>query len=271
MDHFIGSRPTSSTWVIGDVHGCIHTLKKLIDRIDAIQPDSHFIFVGDLVGKGPHSKEVLHQVQNMDKRSTVVLGNHDLHLLAVHRGISSQRTGDRFDPVLNCKDTDWQNWLANSPLIHIPDIESDKRWIVSHAGFHPNWSIEQALQHGNRISESILGENWDWYRNPDDPVGIAANILTRMRTLMPDGNPDLDFTGPPQKISNNAKPWYQFPSEIGKTHNTISGHWAALGLHAEEPHFCIDTGCVYGGSLTGFELESARIEKVPRQKLDETE
>ena len=260
--------PATTTWAIGDVHGCVNTLVALLSRIESIDTDPKYLFVGDLVGKGPSSIEVLELVYQLAEKAVVVLGNHDLHLLAISHGIVKQRPGDFLDPVLGCSTWDWRGWLENRPLVHLPAIAGDRPWIMTHAGIHPDWSIEGTVQRGELLSDAIVRQNWDWYRNEKTPIGYVAQILTRMRTLEPDGTPEIEFTGGLDEISNQSKPWFQFPSVVGCTHNTISGHWAALGHHHHGPHHCIDGGCVYGGSMIGLKLETAQLVQIPRLATD---
>lgn len=259
----------TASWAIGDIHGCAHTLKALMAEIESIDPTASYLFVGDLVGKGPHSLEVLELVKELADRAVLVLGNHDLHLLAVRRQIVPPRPGDQLDQVLQCSSWDWDSWLRDSPLVYQLPTSNGRPWIATHAGIHPTWTLQETIRQGQLVSEGLSEDNWHWYRNEATPAGYAAQILTRMRSLQLDGTPITEFSGSLDEIEEPARAWFQFPGVVGAEYNTVSGHWAALGLHHHGPHFCIDAGCVYGGSLVGLNLETEQIIEIPRHEDDQ--
>ena len=268
MDSDIDPIDANTTWAIGDVHGCIHTLESILEQIESIDSRPRYLFVGDLVGKGPYSLEVLQRVHQFGDRSEVVLGNHDLHLLAVSHNVTQPRTGDQLDPVLTCLDWDWRGWLESRPLVHVAHPDGDRPWIMTHAGIHPHWSVEDTIGNGEILSDAIRHGHWDWYRNKSTPIGWAAEILTRMRALSPEGVPLLEYTGKLAGIPEPDRAWFDFPGKSGQSHDTVSGHWATLGYHQRGPHHCIDGGCVYGGSLLALRLEDKKLLQVARFPQD---
>lgn len=266
LDSKLQPEVSRSTWAIGDVHGCVHTLERTLEEIESQDPGSSFLFVGDLVGKGHFSLETLELVHRLG--SELVLGNHDLHLLAVSHGFAKPRVGDHLESVLSCTEWNWRDWLESRPLVHLPVTTSSRPWIMTHAGVHPHWSVDELVRQGELLSKAIRERKWDWYRNTSTTAGYAAEILTRLRTLGPEGDPDGEYTGGLVDIPATNRAWFDFPVISGQTHDTVSGHWAALGYLQRGAHHCIDDGCVYGGSLIALRLEDKQLIRVPRLPED---
>ena len=264
------------TWVIGDVHGCHATLSQLLESLHKSDPACHFVFVGDLVGKGPSSLEVLKTVYSLGDRAEVILGNHDLHLLAIHAQVATARAGDHLEECLQHtaiaqpKPWDWPRWLAEKPLALVVDEPSGSPWLVVHAGLHPQWSVAEVMTRAMRLSQRIRSGDWSWYRNPTDPDGVTAAYLTRVRGLKKDLSLADQWTGAPDSCPPTVTPWFQVEDRATREHATITGHWAALGLVRHQKHVSIDTGCVYGGALVALSLQSGvtrRIECLPEDRI----
>ena len=266
------------TWVIGDVHGCHSTLKKLLDSLLEIDPDSRFVFVGDLVGKGPASLEVLKTVDSLGDRAQVILGNHDLHLLAVHAQVAKSRPGDLLEPCLEEAEPSppsswcWVRWLEQKPLALLQSDSTGTPWLLVHAGVHPQWSVAEVLIRAESLSHRLRSGDWSWYRNITDPDGYTAAILTRLRGFNADLSLADQWTGHPSSWPPSVTPWFQIENRLTREHASVSGHWAALGLVRHEKHISIDAGCVYGGDLVAFSLAGGRTHRIaclPEDRIDQ--
>ncbi len=254
-----------ATWIIGDVHGCIGTLKRLLKRIAFDPGRDRVIQVGDLANKGPGTLEVLRWAKDLGDRFRMVLGNHDLHLLARAAG-RTRRKEDTLDLVLHAPDRDaLLQWLALQPLI----LRMGETVIV-HAGFMPSWSLAEAEKMA-RECETVLrsGGIGDLYArrkivwSPDleglEQTAAALGVLTRIRTVRPDGRPLFGYWGPKEGAPKKAKPWFENSTIVDEGCTTVFGHWATLGVFHGPGAICLDSGCVYGGSLSAMRLEDGWI------------
>jgi bis(5'-nucleosyl)-tetraphosphatase (symmetrical) len=258
-----------ATWIIGDIHGCFETLERLLDRIQFDRDRDRVIQVGDLVNKGPMSLEVLRWAMGLGDRFQMVLGNHEIYLLARAAGFR-RRKEDTLDGVLDAPDRDaLVSWLQGQPLV----LRVGKTIIV-HAGFMPAWSLtgaealaeecEKALQ-GGKIAELHERRKIVW---SDDLEGLertaaALGVMTRLRTVRTDGSPLFGYWGPLEKVPEGVKPWFE-ESEIPAPGSTVVfGHWATLGIFFASGAICLDSGCVYGGLLSALRVEDGKIEQVP--------
>lgn len=253
------------TWAIGDVHGCFRTLKKLLRRIDFDPSRDQLWLTGDLVNRGPNSLGVLRWARELSDRLTTVLGNHDLHLLAVAEGVAPSRAKDTLEGVLGARDRDeLLEWLRKRPL-----AVRQGRFLLVHAGLLPEWSAAVAIRIArsleDRLRSSSSGELLWSYRS-----GSSANTfelsslraLTQLRMLDAAGRPVAGYAGPPEEGPPGAIAWYDHPERRSRTHTVLCGHWAALGLRIRPDLFALDTGCAWGGRLTAVCLEEGRIEQV---------
>ena len=247
-----------ATWVIGDVQGCHATLRRLLERI-AFDPRADRLWlVGDLVNRGPASLDVLRWARDLGDRATVVLGNHDLHLLARGLGVAGPKKTDTLDEVLAAPDRDeLLAWLRERPLLH---REGDV--VMVHAGLLPEWTVEEAEALARELERVIRGPAaGELLARPrraaarrreaglDDPARrqFALLGLTFLRTVGPDGAPDFEFSGPPMKAPPGQLPWFVVPGRRGDDLTVAFGHWAALGLNLGRRHLALDSACVWGG------------------------
>lgn len=256
-----------STYVIGDIQGCFITLKRLLDRLDFERGRDRLWLVGDLVNRGPDSLSVLRWSMELVEEgvATTVLGNHDLHLIACAEGVRSPRRGDTLDAVLEAPDRDALcEWLASRPLLY---RESDR--VLVHAGLLPRWSLAEAERLASEASRAMgdrerrlpLLEALYGKRKGDQELRATFEVLTRIRTISETGELS-DFSGPPSEVPEGMRPWF----ELGTWMETIVfGHWAALGLHLSERFIGVDTGCVWGGSLTAVRLEDRTVFQEPSE------
>ena len=262
-----------SHYAIGDLQGCFRSLQALLSKIDFDEARDHLWLVGDLVNRGPGSLECLRFVSRLGKRATVVLGNHDLHLLAVAEGLSKVGKRDTIQPILDAPDRDeLLAWLRRQKLLHVED-----NFLMVHAGMLPQWSLSQALALAGEIEALIRGptrraflkamyggepRRWDDALTGDARHRIVTNALTRMRILGKNNELDLEFKGELASIPTGCVPWFtkRHPSLADKT--IIAGHWSALGLYITPNFIGLDSGCAWGHQLTALRLEDRAIFQV---------
>ncbi len=260
-----------ATWAIGDVHGCYRSLRLLLRR-RAIAPGDRLWFVGDLVNRGPRSLEVLRFVADLGDRATVVLGNHDLHLLARAAGVTEARKHDALDRLLAARDADaLLGWLAARPLL----VREGERLLI-HAGLLAEWTARGAERRARRAERALSGRQRLSYlkkyrprkerralpRAVDREVLDDLRVFTLLRTVSLTGSPRYDFTGPPRQRPRGSFPWFDLPWRRSARIEIVCGHWAALGLVVRDDLIALDTGCAWGGALTAIRLDDRRIEQV---------
>lgn len=255
-------------WVFGDIQGCAQALKNLLARPEL--QNGELWFAGDLVNRGPDSLGALRQIIALGARAKVVLGNHDLHLLAVAAGVRKQSKSDTLSAILNAADaSELIDWLRHRPL-----MVRARQHVLVHAGILPAWTIDQAEQLAHEIEAALQGPNWrqamhDLYGEKpliwnDNLTGskrmrIIVNALTRMRFCKEsDGSLDFEQKGKPKTI-NGLRPWFEIPGRRDPNETIVFGHWSALGLKIRPDVICLDTGCVWGRSLTALCLQDHRI------------
>jgi bis(5'-nucleosyl)-tetraphosphatase (symmetrical) len=254
-------------WAIGDVQGCCDELEELLQRIRFSTERDQLWLVGDLVNRGPRSLHTLRLVRSLRHNALCVLGNHDLHLLAVALVGSKLRKSDTLNDVLTAPDRDALiEWLLHLPLAHYEAHAGD---LLVHAGVAPQWSaaltmelareVEQALRRNPRgVLSAMYGDEPDYWQptlSGMDRLRFAVNVLTRMRFLTPDGHIDLKQKGRPDCAPRHLIPWFRSPRRDTTALRIIFGHWSALGLHREHNLLGLDTGCVWGGTLSAANLD----------------
>ena len=254
----------SDAWIIGDVHGCRETLKVLLKRIDALHGDAHRVFIGDLVGKGPDSFGVMQDLMDQSYRTTVTLGNHDLHLLGCRRNAAQPRASDMTEPLLQLpQGHPWESWLAGQPYvceIHSGTDEEPRRYRMVHAGIHPSWDDRELQSRLEALTSATRGSDWNWYQQRKGPLWESASTLTRIRCLnRRDLKADFDFTGTPEEADGSLIPWYEALPDGPDCPTYVFGHWARLGWREGLGGHCVDTACVYGGSLTAFQPLTGKV------------
>lgn len=259
-----------ATYAIGDIQGCYDELEALLARIGFDRDRDRLWFVGDLVNRGPKSLEVLRYVKALGEASVVVLGNHDLHLVAQHEGFEKKRKDDTFTDVLGAPDAkELVDWLRARPLMHVED-----GWAMVHAGLLPNWTIAKALSLGREVQDALRAPNYrDFLANmygskPSawsdslagwDRLRVIVNAMTRMRFCKPDGEMDVQTTGKTPRAG--FKPWHETRTRAEQ--QIVFGHWSTAGLQLNERVAGIDTGCIWGGQLTALRLEDRWLAQVP--------
>lgn len=252
---------TAATWAIGDVHGCYRTLRKLLKKIGFAKSEDRLWFTGDLVNRGPRSLEVLEWAADHDWRIESVLGNHDLHLLALAFGVTEERPRDTLRPILkSSRQVPLLDWLRRRPLA----VGSPARLMV-HAGLLPSWTAEETLSIAARLEGRLRGEHAAQIlaalRRKGTPYEEetaevrALRVLAFVRALRADGELCREFTGPPEEAPKGCSPWFDVAGRASAGTEIVFGHWASAGFRQGENYLALDTGCVWGGELTAVRLD----------------
>jgi bis(5'-nucleosyl)-tetraphosphatase (symmetrical) len=266
-------------FAIGDIQGCMDSLERLLALLEqnaglqlASGRDALWL-VGDLVNRGPRSLDVLRWARAHEPTVTVVLGNHDLHLLARAAGAPAKKR-DTLDDVLAASDrNELIDWLRARPLVHVED-----RWLMVHAGLHPSWTVEQARALAAELEAELRGERWrafllttsdgqpapPWRPELEGAERWRAILgyLVRVRTCHADGRLEPSFDGPPSQAPAGCVPWFALPAARWRSHVPVFGHWAALGLDVDAHHIALDSGCVWGKSLSAIRLDDGVVFQV---------
>lgn len=257
-----------ATWAIGDIHGCFDELQALVERIGFDPARDRLWFVGDFVNRGPRSADTVRWVRDLGDHARCVLGNHDLHLLATAAGIRCKPGKDRFDDILGAPDRDeLLDWLRTRPLLH---HDADLGFTLVHAGLHPHWDLATAQRLAREIEEELRGPeparmlaymygdgpvHWSPHLETEARHRFAINVFTRMRYCRADGEVDLDWTGPPGSQARGLMPWFDVPGRANADLQIIFGHWSTLGYARRNGVYALDSGCLWGGSLTALSLD----------------
>lgn len=267
-----------ATYAIGDLQGCHAELQDLLALTGFNSQRDRLWLVGDLVNRGPASLEVLRFVKGLGDRVTVVLGNHDLHLVVRAEGLGRESKDDTLAPILAAPDCDeLMAWLRGLPLFHV-----EGEYAMVHAGLLPQWSVAQALALSSEVSAALSKkkkytdflENM-WGSKPDrwqddlqgwDRLRVIVNAMTRMRFCNADGVMEFQAKGKPENAPPGYMPWFAVPQRASLTHTLVCGHWSALGLRMEDKLLALDTGCLWGGQLTAVRLEDRKVFQVPSRQ-----
>lgn len=258
-----------ATYAIGDIQGCFFALEKLLTHIQFNPVKDTLWFAGDLVNRGPQSLETLRFVKALGNKHKVVLGNHDLHLLAVYFGERKQNRKDTLQDILTAPDCDELiHWLRMQPLLH---HDATLGYIMVHAGLCSKWHLQQAKQLAHEVElqlqtdprdflEHMYGDTPDEWRDDlfgADRLRCITNYFTRLRFCYADGRMNLTYKGTITDKPEELIPWFELPNPVAANSKIIFGHWAALNGECNQPdYFALDTGCVWGNCLTGVCLET---------------
>ncbi len=258
-----------ATYAIGDVQGCFFALEKLLEKIQFNSAKDVLWFTGDLVNRGPQSLETLRFVKNLGKHQQIVLGNHDLHLLAMAHEAHAGWPDDTLAPILKAGDRDELiEWLIQQPLLHHDETLG---FTLIHAGLAPAWDLALAKKLAAEVETILLSdqridffqhmygnEPTAWHENllGWERIRCIVNYFTRVRFCHPDGSMELKTKESQRPEQTDLIPWFNIPERRSANLNIIFGHWAALGGVTHTPNtFAIDTGCIWGYSLTAMRLE----------------
>jgi bis(5'-nucleosyl)-tetraphosphatase (symmetrical) len=258
---------------IGDLQGCLGGLHELLQTLRFSADRDVLWFVGDLVNRGPDSLGVLRFVRALADNAQVVLGNHDLHLLAVARGTGGRRLrkDDTLDEVLAAPDREaLLDWLQSRPLaVHAAGRDGRRDDLMVHAGLVPQWDVADALRCAAEVESALRGDpaglfaamygdrpdRWDASLTGHDRLRFIINALTRMRFVDREGRVDLKLKGAPDAAPQGWRPWFDAIDRRSADARLIVGHWSTLGLVVRDDLIALDTGCVWGGALTAVSLD----------------
>ncbi|MDH5545139.1 MAG: symmetrical bis(5'-nucleosyl)-tetraphosphatase [Gammaproteobacteria bacterium] len=264
-------------FAIGDLQGCLSPLQQLLTQIDFDPSCDQLWFCGDLVNRGPDSLEVLRFVKSLGDAAITVLGNHDLHYLAISAGVTTPRPKDTLAELLAAPDrAELDEWLRHQPLLH---IDEDTGFAMAHAGIYPNWTWETTKQLAKE-AESVLQsakaaefyqsmygnqpDHWQSALNGHDRTRFIINCFTRMRYCNADHRLDLTHKGPPGSQASGLLPWYKVIGLDTGGLQLVFGHWSTLASDETPSNIhALDTGCVWGGQLTALELRTGKRISIP--------
>ncbi len=269
-----------AVYAIGDVQGCYNELQKLLETIDFKPGKDRLWFAGDLVNRGPDSLATLRFVKGLGDTAITVLGNHDLHLLALSQGNLRHKTSDQtLEPILSAKDRDeLLLWLRTRPLMH-QDRKLD--FSIIHAGLPPQWDIDTALRLAREVEAVLRGGGYSYfcshmYGNEPrlwsdrlegmDRLRFITNCFTRLRYCTMRGELALREKGPPGSQRYGCLPWYEMPGRASDSARILFGHWSTLGFRQARNTWALDSGCLWGGKLTALKLSKKKPPKLVQIK-----
>lgn len=255
-----------ATYAIGDVQGCYHELRLLLDKIAFDPRCDRLYFVGDIINRGPQSLETIRFIKSLEKSAVTVLGNHDLHLLGVAYGASRPKRRDTFADILDAPDREeLLDWLRRCPLLH-----SAGEFYLIHAGLPPQWDMKTAIACAQEVETVLRGDQAEQFFHHmygDTPVRwseslrgwerlrFITNCLTRLRYCDRDGLLDMQEKGGLGTQAAHLFPWFRVPMRRSLGAKIVYGHWSTLGCYEENGCYCLDTGCLWGGKLTAMCLD----------------
>ncbi|AYF88802.1 symmetrical bis(5'-nucleosyl)-tetraphosphatase [Pseudomonas sp. DY-1] len=260
-----------TTYAVGDLQGCLDQLKCLLERVRFDPAKDELWLVGDLVNRGPKSLETLRFLYSIRDSVVCVLGNHDLHLLAVANNIERLRKADTLREILEAPDcAELLDWLRQQKLLH---YDEQRDIALVHAGIPPQWSLKKALKRAAEVEEALRDDarlplfldgmygnepaKWDSDLHGVTRLRVITNYFTRMRFCSADGTLDLKSKEGLDTAPPGFAPWFSFPERKTRGQKIIFGHWAALEGKCNEPGlYALDTGCVWGGSMTLLNIDS---------------
>jgi bis(5'-nucleosyl)-tetraphosphatase (symmetrical) len=267
-----------ATYAIGDLQGCLDTLQRLLDKLRFDPASDRLWFCGDLVNRGGQSLDTLRLVHSLAPSSTVVLGNHDLSLLAIaQRSETDQaRVNPDLRAILFAPDRDLLlDWLRRQQFMH---VDRSLGFAMVHAGLAPQWSIAEAESRAREVEEQLRGDGfrkllrnmygdkpaWNPKLTGPDRFRATVNVFTRMRYCTPGGRIGFEEKGRPGTQKPGLYPWFEAPGHVARELPVVCGHWSTLGLFLGLGIYAIDTGAVWGGKLTALELgQELRLHQVP--------
>lgn len=258
-------------YAIGDIQGAYDELQALLEKIGFDAAEDRLWLVGDLVNRGPRSADVLRFVRGLGDRAVAVLGNHDLHLLAVAAGTRPPSSHDTFDDVLSAPDRDeLVSWLRFRPLMH---HDPELGYVLVHAGLAPSWDLDAARRCAADVEAELRSDGYvaflrEMYgskpdRWSDELTGMerlrfTLNCFTRLRLCDASGRLHLKEKDSPFNRADGLIPWFDVPGRASGELQIVFGHWSTLGCYRKPGVFALDSGCVWGGALTALRLDGPR-------------
>jgi len=267
-----------ATFAIGDVQGCYFSLQELIKKLPFDSTKDELWFVGDIVNRGKFSLEALSWCYENRKNIKIVLGNHDLHFLAIFFNQRNHNKKDTLNSLLKSKEINQLvEWVLTWPLLHLSEKE-----ILVHAGIHPCWSVDEAYKNSNdtcllmqsdpeyffKVMYGNRPNTWSDEMSRDEKMRFSINVMTRMRCLNKDQSLDFTYNGSLNNLPADLKPWFYFNSNFQRDKKIISGHWSAIDIYKHLYGTSIDSACVWGKKLTALCLENNKTFSVEVDKRD---
>ncbi len=256
-------------WAIGDIQGCYDPFMRLLDKIEFNPNRDRLWLVGDIVNRGKKSKEVLAYLYEIKESVDLVLGNHDIALLAIYWGF--KKPNETIEPILKDDMLDrWIEWLRSRPLLH---LDKELGYAMAHAGVAPQFSIKEAMKYNNILQTKLTSSSAkEWLKeamsrevtkidknssNIDKEI-FALSSFTRMRYCKSNGELDFNAKGAPTKKQYNLGlyPWFELPIMTKKEYPIIFGHWSTLGYLEKDNIIALDSGCLWAGSLTARQIDT---------------
>lgn len=267
-------------WAIGDVQGCYDQLESLLEHPEIRDdPNCKLWFAGDIINRGKGSLKTIKRIMELGDRAITILGNHDIHCLAVAAGFRKEHSTDTINGILKSKyRDDYIEWLRHRPLAHY-----EYGHLMVHAGVIQAWTAEKTMELAEEVSKKVLRSN-SWQQKLADVFGnepnywddsfkgskrrrVVINALTRMRMCHLNGSMDFAYKGAPQlhpfHHEEKVLPWFELPNRKTADTTIVFGHWSTLGLLIRPHLLALDTGCVWGGRLTAIRLNDRKLIQIP--------
>ena len=255
-------------YAIGDIQGCYDELCRLLEKIEFDPARDQLWFCGDLVNRGPDSLKTLQYVKSLDQSAITVLGNHDLHLLALYYGVRKPRIADNLAPILDSPDcAELMHWLRTRPLLHDDKAHQS---IMVHAGIHPDWNLGKASKLATEVESRLRGDQpeklfrnmygndplcWSDELTGDKRMRCIINVFTRMRYFRRNG--DLDFVANGSPLQHESLiPWFDRELMVKPPTRILFGHWSTLQTGRYGHCYALDGGCVWGGQLVALRIDN---------------
>ena len=255
-------------YAIGDLQGCLDSLKELLDKIGFDPTQDELWLTGDLVNRGPDSLGTLRFLRKFGDCVRCVLGNHDFHLLRIDAGFAKAPRDGTLDAILQAPDrAELIDWTRRHPLFV---IDHSRKLTMAHAGLLPQWDLDKAATLANEVTvrlrtedyrnfiRDIFGNNPDRWRDDletTDRWRAIINVMTRLRFCNAEGRMALEYKREPGTQPGEFSPWFELPHRRDPEYTLIFGHWSALGFIRRNGVICLDTGCVWNQELTAFRLD----------------
>lgn len=263
-----------TTFAIGDVQGCYRSLQKLLKKVKFDPDKDRLWFAGDLINRGPESLRTLHFIRSLGKSALTVLGNHDLHALAIYYGGMPAKSKDTLQALFSAADAPkLLAWLRKQPLAH---YDKERKILLAHAGIPPSWKITEAMDYAGEVETVIQSgqaakyfsrmygnrpDIWDPKLKGYERLRVITNHLTRMRFIDKNGRLDLKAKQGIDSAPEGFDAWFNYsrPDKV----TVLFGHWAAIqGVTGKKRFIALDTGCVWGCRLRAYDVDNKKIYEV---------
>ncbi|WP_299084530.1 symmetrical bis(5'-nucleosyl)-tetraphosphatase [uncultured Paraglaciecola sp.] len=266
-----------ATYIVGDIQGCLSGLKRLLKKVAFTAKKDRLIAVGDLIGRGPQPLDTLNYLHSLGSSFDTVLGNHDLHLLAIYAGIRQAKSSDKLDTLIDSpKFKSHISWLRTKPLALMANPDT----LITHAGLYPLWSVKKALKLSQEVSDQLQAKDWKvflsemygnqpsiWHKSLSGTTRLRfiVNAMTRMRYIENQDALDFQCKAPPELAPEGLTPWFNVTNKkLKASQKVVFGHWAALHGNTHNQQFCgLDTGYVWGNSMTLMDISTGKQQSIP--------